>query len=367
MTSKYLKKLSDYKEDIHRCSKCGLCQAVCPLYEHTGNECTVSRGLFIMLDGVIKNKLQLNKNINKYLDLCLKCNKCSEFCPSNIDVTDILLCAKNEYFKNSAEGKIYSFFESKYIFDTVLKIIKFITGLFVRKTKSKTFETKAIYFGGCISAIKPDVSNFVTKLLNKMNIEAVDSDMTCCGMPFLTTGNFDRFMEVINENISKIPQNVSLIITDCASCEWAWNNYIKYVNDETLKNKLKQIKIKSIYELLDENEITFQSKKETTVSYHKPCHEKNYKSIQKIINTIQNCHYTELEDYDKCCGFASYEHPQTLKQTKPIRESKKQSMKSSSAKTILSSCVGCIISLKMLTKKKVCRLIEFLKDDCTTL
>ncbi|MCM1265973.1 MAG: 4Fe-4S dicluster domain-containing protein, partial [Candidatus Gastranaerophilales bacterium] len=67
-----MKNLDDFKEEIHRCSKCGLCQAVCPLYEITGNECTVSRGQFIMLDGVVKKDLKMTKNINKYLDLCLK-------------------------------------------------------------------------------------------------------------------------------------------------------------------------------------------------------------------------------------------------------------------------------------------------------
>ena len=50
-----MKDLKDYKEEIHRCSKCGLCQAVCPIYQETGNECSVSRGQFIMLGGVIKD------------------------------------------------------------------------------------------------------------------------------------------------------------------------------------------------------------------------------------------------------------------------------------------------------------------------
>ena len=96
-----MKDLKDYKEEIHRCSKCGLCQAVCPIYQETGNECSVSRGQFIMLGGVIKDELKINKNINKYLDLCLKCNKCKNFCPSEIDVIDILLSAKSQYFKKS--------------------------------------------------------------------------------------------------------------------------------------------------------------------------------------------------------------------------------------------------------------------------
>ena len=72
-------KLKDFKDEINKCSKCGLCQAVCPIYKLTGNDCAVSRGKFVMLNGVLKNDLKLNKNINKYLDLCLML-KYLDFC-----------------------------------------------------------------------------------------------------------------------------------------------------------------------------------------------------------------------------------------------------------------------------------------------
>ena len=74
-----MKELADYEEILHSCSKCGLCQSVCPLYKLTGNDCTVSRGQFIMLQGIIKGELKAGKTINRYLDLCLKCNACSKF------------------------------------------------------------------------------------------------------------------------------------------------------------------------------------------------------------------------------------------------------------------------------------------------
>ena len=94
-----MKNLAEYKENIHSCSKCGLCQAVCPIYKITGNDCTVSRGQFIMLRGLIKGDLKMSAKLNRYLDLCLKCGACSKFCPSGIDVVDIITSAKAEFFK----------------------------------------------------------------------------------------------------------------------------------------------------------------------------------------------------------------------------------------------------------------------------
>ena len=358
------KRLFDYKEEIHRCSKCGLCQAACPLYQQTGNECTVSRGQFIMLDGVIKNKLKLSKNINKYLDLCLKCNKCSEHCPSNIDVVDILISAKYEYFKNSFEGKIYSFLESKFVFGVLMRLIKTVANLFVKKYKSEVFDTKAVYFGGCISALKPGDVNYAVKLLNRLKIEVVDTHTDCCGMPFLTTGNLDRFCETVEDNIRKIPDDVKLVIVDCASCEWAWNQYNKYVKDDVLREKLNGIKVLNLYKIISENGLKFRSKDEVRVTYHKPCHEHNDSEIERLVKNIENCRYVEMKDYDKCCGFASFEHPYTLKRTAPVREEKKKNIESTEADIVLTSCVGCMFSLGLISKKKVCRLISFLKDKC---
>ena len=31
-----MKKLKDFKDDVNKCSKCGLCQSVCPVYNITG-------------------------------------------------------------------------------------------------------------------------------------------------------------------------------------------------------------------------------------------------------------------------------------------------------------------------------------------
>lgn len=125
-----MKKIIDFKDEIHKCSKCGLCQSVCPIYEQTGNDCTVSRGKFIMLNGVVKGDLKLNKNINKYLDMCLKCNACKNFCPSGIDARKIFLSAKGEYFENCPTSVFVKAFQSKFVFNMVLNLTKIASKLY---------------------------------------------------------------------------------------------------------------------------------------------------------------------------------------------------------------------------------------------
>lgn len=357
--------LEKHKESLHKCSKCGICQSVCPIYKETGNECSVSRGQFIMLDGVVKNKLKLSKNINKYLDLCLKCNKCSEFCPSDIDVVSILLAAKYDYSKKSLSGKLYRFLESKYIFNLVLNFIKFFSKIFVKKLKSKSFDTKVVYFGGCLSALNPKVNNYIVKLLNKINIEVLDIDFNCCGMPFLTTGNIDRFVDQIKENLNKIPNGIDYIVTDCASCEWAWKQYRNYIEDKEILKKFDNIKFKNLYELISENNISFKLKKHKKVTYHKPCHENHSEVIVNIIKNISNIEYVELNDYDDCCGFGAFEQPISLKRSYPVIKKKKENIRNTGADKVITSCAGCLISLTVINtlKEKPQRLIEFLSKE----
>ena len=364
MKDKKFKSLSDYKEEIHRCSKCGICQSACPLFKLTGNECTVSRGQFIMLDGVIKGHLKINNKINKYLDLCLKCNKCSASCPSEIDVVDIILSAKHEYFKHSLVGMIAEIWQSKLMFNTALNTLKLISKIFHRK-KTVLYPEKptatVVYFGGCISVLKPDINDYANEILAKMNYKTFDVDFNCCGMPFYTTGNFDRFVEQIKENLSKIPDDCEYIVTDCASCEWAWNQYKKFIDDE----KLSRLKIIDIYSLIEQSGFKFVSDKKCSVTYHKPCHTEN-DSVLNIIKNIENIDYIEMENYDECCGFGNFEHPRSLKVSKPIRDSKKENIEKAKADIVLTNCVGCLISLNIITgfKQTTKRLIEFLNKHC---
>ena len=152
-----MKELKNFKEEIHKCSKCGLCQSVCPIYHITGNDCCVSRGQFIMLKGLIKGDLKMTTNLNRYLNLCLKCGKCSHFCPAGIDAVDIIISAKHEYFKTHFFEKIISWIQKYFIF-RLISILSF-------KYSSKyTSDKKVVYFGGCGAGYSE--TKAVTKILN---------------------------------------------------------------------------------------------------------------------------------------------------------------------------------------------------------
>ena len=341
-----MKSLAEYKEEIHSCSKCGICQSVCPIYKITGNDCTVSRGQFIMLKGLLKGDLKMSPRINKYLDLCLKCGACSKFCPSGIDVVDIIVAAKAEYFKNNWFEKFVSFFQKIFVFGFGVKFL----GLFSRKIKSKKFDKKVIYFGGCSGKLKGNVA--VIKILNSCGVEVISPDFNCCGIPFYVRGDkvtYENFRESFIKILDKY--DTKDIVTTCASCEKTLKGY-----------RIEGLRVRNIFEYIRENELKPKLKKKLRVTFHKPCNIDNFEDIKWILENTENLEYVEMENYDKCCGLNGITKVSEYKIMSKIFWAKHCDIKKTRTKYVLTSCLGCEAALALFSfgKYKVMDFAEFM-------
>lgn len=376
-----MKKLEDFKEEINKCSKCGLCQSVCPIYKLTGNDCAVSRGKFVMLDGVLKGDLKLNRNINKYLDLCLKCDKCSNFCPSSIDVCKILETAKYNYEKNTLWGKFIFFLESKYVFGNLLKLFKTLINphplregkqLFASEASNRDVEVgenklKLLYFKGCVNNIFPQTDKFLYKLFDNSDVEIIEKDFDCCGLPFLSSGNLERFEEVKKHNLELMNCDFDYILTDCASCESTLKGYFQPTRNDVgqesttydllLRANEKSVAIPSFIslgELIANQNIKFKFEKTIKVTFHKPCHLENDDFWLKIIENCENIEYVKMKDYDECCGFSGEFAIKNHKISMQISKQKAQNAINTGADYVITTCPACVLGLKqgMLGIKK---------------
>ena len=378
-------KLEDFKDEINKCSKCGLCQSICPIYKLTGNDCAVSRGKFVMLDGVLKGDLKLNKNINKYLDMCLKCGKCKDFCPSSIDVCKILETAKYEYAKNTFWGNFVFFLESKLVFGTLSHVLKNIlchaefvsASQILKQVQDDNFtKIKLLYFKGCVNTIFPQTDKLLHKLFDNSNVEIIEKDFDCCGLPFLSSGNLERFEEVKKHNLALMDRDFDYILTDCASCESTLKGYFNEIttsampprNDRSLRANEKSVAIPSFIslgELVANQNIKFKFKKPIKVTFHKPCHLADDGFLLKIIENCENVEYVEMKDYDECCGFAGEFALKNHKLSSEISKQKALNTINTGADYCVTTCPACILGLKqglfgMKNAPKVLSLSQFL-------
>lgn len=357
-----MKTLESFEKDLNKCSKCGLCEPVCPLFKIDPNECVASKGKFIMLHGVTKGDLKLSKNINKYLDMCLRCGKCNDFCPSGIDVRQILNCAKYEYMKNTFAAKIINFLESKFVFSNIIKLISKLTKIFRPTFKNnQDAQTTVIYFKGCVNQMLPNTDRYIKKIFENHPINILEPDFDCCGLPFLSEGNIKRFEQAAQHNSDLFNTNYDYLITDCASCEHTILEYPKYIDTPGIKTD------KSINwgDLIAAKGITFTFDKPVRITFHKPCHLKNDSFLKQILKNCKNVELIEMENYDDCCGLAGSFSIKNIKMFTALAKQKAFHIEKTKADYVITTCPGCIIGLKtglklINGKTKVVSLLEFL-------
>ena len=219
------------KEEVYKCSKCGLCKSVCPLYILTKNEMYLPRGRFIILNNIFKNNSRPSKELIKNLDFCLNCNLCKDFCPSSIDTVKILTFLKDKYNFN------YSFFKFStlyFIYLNFMRILRFLhyifplkknyfNSLFDEKVERKhNFNKKSdsvILFEGCFNKyINHSDKNAAANIIERLgyNVKYIKK---CCGYPYLSEGNISAYKNNIEKILNSIKDiDYKNIICTCDSC-----------------------------------------------------------------------------------------------------------------------------------------------------
>ncbi len=86
--------MKELDDQLVVCMRCGMCQAVCPLFAETGREADVARGKLALLDGLAQQLFQNPEGVQDRLTRCLLCGSCAANCPSGVKVLDIFIKAR---------------------------------------------------------------------------------------------------------------------------------------------------------------------------------------------------------------------------------------------------------------------------------
>lgn len=344
---------NEVEKNILKCSRCGLCQEVCPIYDELKSESSATRGKLSQIFGLIKGDLKLNREILNNLDLCLNCEKCKLNCPSGVNTTGVF----NKERKLGLVGKIMT---SDFVFNLKIKSLE----LFSLFKKSPRFDDSSniLYFQGCIA-------KKLKQGLNLQGLKLKNGNFECCAIPYLTKGREDIYNKIAKYN-EKIIEKADLVIFDCATCFSTVKDY-PFKNP---KNKDKLVFYTDFYK-----KAQFVSKQKVSVTFHMPCHLKaagvSLDEIEDILKSIKNINYTRALNAQDCCGFSGdffIRHPKlafniAIKKIKGIIETKSD--------IVLTSCPTCLWSLrfslfaskyiyKNKNKIKTMDMAEFLNKYC---
>ena len=88
--------LADIYEDVSRCNKCSLCQAVCPTYQVNPLEWETARGRVALIRDAMEGRLELRDIADGPLSTCLTCDNCMAVCPPRVPTAAIVARARQE-------------------------------------------------------------------------------------------------------------------------------------------------------------------------------------------------------------------------------------------------------------------------------
>ncbi|MDR3570060.1 MAG: (Fe-S)-binding protein [Syntrophobacteraceae bacterium] len=401
-----MKRLADLVKSLEVqlvvCMRCGMCQAVCPLFAETGREADVARGKLALLDGLIHEMFKDPEGVAERLSRCLLCGSCAANCPSGVKVLDIFFKARviltgymglNPVKRAIFRGMLAhpKFFDSLLGSASVLQKIFLVprddfSGLScarfaipgldrsVKALAPVSFRTsvgrvqtdgasglKVAFFVGCmIDKIYPEIGHAVFSALARNGASLfMPDEQGCCGIPALASGDIDTFRKLVLFNLERFdPNGFDFLVTACATCTSTirklWPQFAEPFSgaQKTRINELAEKTLDISQFLIDKANIaepvSFPGDR-TLITYHDPCHLKKSLGVsaqpRALIRSNPAYALKEMNEADRCCGCGGSFNVQYHPISASIGKRKCEAIIDSGCQTVATSCPACMFQI----------------------
>jgi glycolate oxidase iron-sulfur subunit len=394
-----------FESDLEQCMKCGFCTFWCPVYQEERVESSVARGKNMMVRGLLAGDLEYTKEFAARLNKCTLCMTCTANCPSKANIPNVIVAARADTVRARGVKFPYNIvyrwlLPRRTLFGSIVRFASWFQGVFLPRTEGTIrhlsmflsalgkgrqipqiaprflrqivpvvnrppagVETrmKVGYFTGCMTDfVFPDLGEHIVDFLTRNGVEVVvPKEQGCCGAPaFLGAGDFDTGRKLADTNV-KAFENVDYIVSDCATCTSSLKDYAKYLADTPERKEAYARFGEKVYDisqfLVDVLKLPASAYKAVPevkgkkVTWHDPCHLVRHLGIKdqprQIIKSIPDVEYVEMPNADRCCGMAGTFSVYYYDLSQKIADKKVESIKSTGADIVVSSCPGCEIQL----------------------
>lgn len=351
-----------FGDQILRCSKCGFCQAVCPVFGAMLRPSYSARGKMLVLKEVMDGTIELNDELIETLFQCTTCNSCLENCPAGVEVPEIIRQVRKDMVHI---GSCHPAFEG------MNEVLKKHTNIYAEDEpedfeRERNKKAENVYFIGCVGSYREDEATMSTlELLDRLKVDYTLIDEACC------SGVLEDLGYQINEGLAR--KNVDLIlatgaktvITGCPYCSRTFNNKPQYA-----RLRDKGIKITHITQFL--KDLDFDVRTDKLVTYHDPCdlgrHCGIYEEPREIIRDIAP-NFVELPHNRVdalCCGAGGGVRGAYPKNSIAMARRRLQEVEDVGAEIVLTECNSCIHNLsnaKLRRQKfKIYNITQFINE-----
>ncbi len=340
--------------DITKCSRCGKCTAVCPMFEKTRSwETGVARGRLLLAWGLARGDLEINDELVEAIYHCPTCMLCEQECTAGVKVTEIIREARTYI----AESQISIPFSHKGAFDTVARItlrdglnrdwLDLIEGDFQEYGD-------IVYFPGCLPYMEPlldldlgagRIISGAVKIFNRAGIQpAVIKELACCGHDAFWSGQY-QFFNALREKNSRLLKEAKIIVTSCAE------GYRTLKSEYSIEAEIFHIS-QFVRDLVNTSRLGLIKGKER-ITFHDPCrlgrHMGEYEAPREVLKAVGN--YTEMPRHGRnaaCCGVGAWMNCNEY--SKQIRMDRVKEA-AGVADTMITTCTKCLAHFRCLMEE----------------
>ena len=379
----------DY-ELLFDCVHCGLCLEACPTYTISRTEMDSPRGRIYLMKALAEDRLPVDADVVRHLDLCLGCRGCETACPSGIHYGALIEKARNyvehnyrrtfaDRMKRWAVGAIFPYPARLRLLLAPLKLIE-LAGLrplleralpralrewtellppLTQPSTTATGDTPALdaespsvlVHPGCVAQVLADSAN--------RNSEAVLKDAgyrianaraaVCCGALDLHSGNRERALEFARANVRAISaSSPSAIVSTGSGCSVAIAEYGHLLKDDAeLAAAAREVsaRVTDLSNLILKAPQSTAAKLDGSVTYHDACHLAHGLGVRdsprKLLRSIPGVRLVELAESDLCCGSAGSYNLTEPEMARELAERKVNNIIATGADYVVMANVGC--------------------------
>ncbi len=337
-----------FRQQIEQCSKCGFCQAVCPLYKATLRPSYNARGKMLILLEVLERKIELNGPLIETLFQCTACAGCVESCPAGVRVPEILRQVRKDMVQAGSCPPAFQGMQE------VLQRQSNIYGEEKRRDFGRKRNERAeyLYFIGCVGSFREEEATLATlNLLDRIGIDYTLIDEVCC------SGVLEEFGFQLNEALAR--RNVELILstgvrTVLTGCPYCARTFLEFPNYEPLRRS--GIAIHHLTQFL--RTFDFGVKTEKKITYHDPCdlgrhcgiYEEPRATIRKIApNFVEMPHHRADA---LCCGAGGGVRGAFPRNSIAMARLRLKEAEEVGAEVLLTDCHSCLHNLSNARSQK---------------
>ena len=340
MTSKH-PLLEKFTDQIQRCSRCGFCQAHCPVFGATGRPALNARGKMLLLKEVLAGKIELSEELIESLFQCTTCASCANNCPSGVDVPAVIKAARREMV---GLGTCHpAFVGMNQVLDEHDNIYaEDEPGDFERPRNQKA---AVVYFMGCVGQYREeDATEAALDLLDHLQVDYTLIDEVCCSGVLEDVG-FSIKPRLAQLNLERIlATGAKTLITGCPYC------YRTFVHKD-IYAPLKEAGLEILHfsQFLARQDIGVTT--ELKVTYHDPCdlgrHCGIYEEPRRTIKAVAP-NFVELPSHHAnalCCGAGGGVRGAFAKNSLAMARRRLEEVEQVGAQVLLTECNSCVHNL----------------------